>query len=156
MCQEMFFIILATAITACQRLKYVSCRGSWSERSCPKFHSASVKWTHNLPIVRRTLSHWAIAVPAQSSSSMPMGVRWCYDATVGRYWETNDTRKRIKLALAICRDFMQNFFYQILRGWSIKTAALMFASAQSSVIAFLCSKDFSTRWWKWLCLARKL
>jgi len=28
---------------------------------------------------------------------------------LGRYWENNDTRKRIKLALTIYRDFMQIF-----------------------------------------------
>jgi len=45
------------------------------ERSCPRgvmaFHSVSVNWTHNLPIVRRTLYHLAIVAPAQSSSPMP-------------------------------------------------------------------------------------
>jgi len=30
-----------------------------------------------------------------------LGVRRCYDVQLGRYWETKDTRKRIKLALSI-------------------------------------------------------
>ena len=33
---------------------------------------------------------------------------------LGRYWETKDTRKRIKLALTVHRDFMQTFF---IRFW---------------------------------------
>jgi len=83
----------------------VSYRGGWGERSCPRgataFHSVSVKWTHNLPTVRRTLP--------LSYRRQCLGVRWCYDSTVGRYWGTNDTRKRIMPALTIHRDFKQNF-----------------------------------------------
>ena len=37
----------------------------------------------------------------------------CY-MQLRRYWETNDTRKRIKLALTIYRDFMHKFF---IRFW---------------------------------------
>jgi len=41
----------------------------------------SVKWTHNLPIERRTLYHWAIAAPAKYSSPMPrcqdVQLLWC-------------------------------------------------------------------------------
>jgi len=52
-----------------------SYRGSWGERSCPRgamaLHSVSINWTHNLPIVRRTLYHWAIVITAQSSSPKP-------------------------------------------------------------------------------------
>jgi len=43
-----------------------------------------------------------------------LGVRWCSDVQLGRYWENKDTRKRIKLALTICRDFMKNSF---IRFW---------------------------------------
>jgi len=53
----------------------------------------------------------------------PMGVRWCYDVQLGRYWGTNDTRKRVKLALTIYRGFMQSVFNQILRGGAIQTAS---------------------------------
>jgi len=38
-----------------------------------------------------------------------VGVRRCYVVQLGRYWETKDTKKRIKLALIIYRDFMQTF-----------------------------------------------
>ena len=37
----------------------------------------------------------------------------CY-MQLGRCWDTNDTRKRIKLPLTIYRDFIQNFF---IRFW---------------------------------------
>jgi len=75
-----FFIALATAISGIPMPEIASYRGSWSERSCPRsataLHSVSVNWTHNLPVLRRKLHHWAIATPAKSSSPMPVGVRW--------------------------------------------------------------------------------
>jgi len=52
-----------------------SYRGSWGERSYPTgasaFHSMSMNLTHNLPIMRRTINHWATDAPVQSSSPMP-------------------------------------------------------------------------------------
>ena len=66
-----------------------SYRGSWGERSCPRdataFHSMSVNLTHNLPIVKRTLCHWAIVAPVQSSSLMPrcQVMLWCRRASGG-------------------------------------------------------------------------
>jgi len=46
-------------------------------------------------------------------------VRWCCDVPLGRYWETNDRRKWMKLALTIYWKFMQCLLYQILRGETI-------------------------------------
>ena len=43
-----------------------------------------------------------------------LGVRRCYGVQLGRYWETKDTRKMIKLALTTYRDFMQEIF---IRFW---------------------------------------
>ena len=73
----------------------------------------SVNWTHNLPLQRRTLYHWVIAAPAKSSSPMPR----CQENAICSWGVTEKPkiRERIKLALTIYRDFMQNF-YQILRG----------------------------------------
>jgi len=67
--------------------------------------------------------------------------------------ETNDTRKSIKQALTIYRDFMKNCF---IRFWEegqckpLTTAALIFAGPQSNVISFLCSKDSWLSLRKWL------
>jgi len=77
------FFILATAISGISMPEIASCRGSWGERSYPRsstaLHSVSVNWTHNLPIDRWSLYHWAIVAPSKSSSTMPRCQRmlWC-------------------------------------------------------------------------------
>jgi len=38
----------------------------------------------------------------------------------------------------------------------MNNGTLMFANPRSNVIFFLCSMGFWLRWWKWLCLARKV
>jgi len=77
MSREVFFYDFGDSTNDMPLPGISSYRGSWGERSCPRsataFHSVSVNWIHNLPIVRRTLYHRAIVAPAQSSSPMP----WC-------------------------------------------------------------------------------
>jgi len=97
--------------------------------------------------------------PQRNLRRQCLGLRWCHDVLLGRYWETNDTRKRIKLVLTIYRDFMQNF---LIRFWEEEqhkprtTTALMFATPQSNIISFPCSKDFWLSWRKLLYLARQV
>jgi len=115
----MFFItILATAISGMPAPEICFLPGQFRWTILPKEdhgeHSVSVYWTHNLPIERRTLYDWAIATPAKSSSPM-LGIRIMLCA-VGALLRNQRYEKRIKLALTIYRDFMQKFFYQILRG----------------------------------------
>jgi len=55
-----------------------------------------------------------LSPPERNLRRQCLRVRRCYDVQLGRYWETKDTRKRFKLALTICRDFMQKFF---IRFW---------------------------------------
>jgi len=128
-----------------------SYRGSWGERSCP---SGATGWFGHT-----TFQLWGghstteLSSPQHNLRRQCLGVRWCYDATVERYWGTNDTRKRIKLALTIYRDFMQNFLSDFERR---DNKNRVFAGPQSIVISFLCSKNYLLKWWKWLCLARKV
>ena len=56
-----------------------------------------------------------LKVTHEAKSSLPMPrCQEKYYVQLRRYWETNDTRKRIKIALTIYRNFMQNFF---IRFW---------------------------------------
>jgi len=55
-----------------------------------------------------------LSPPQRNLHRQCLGVRRCYDAQLGRYWENNNTKKRIELTLTIDRDFMQNFF---IRFW---------------------------------------
>ena len=157
--KKCFSTTLATAIAACHCLKLLL---TGAVEANDLAQGALRPFTQCRCIWHTTFQLWGGHLTTELSSSQRnlrrecLGVRWCYDATVGRYWGTNDTRKRIKLALTIYRDFMQSLFYQILRAGAIETAALMFACPQPNVISFLCSTDFSLRWWKWLCLARKV
>ena len=100
-----------------------------------------------------------LSPPQRNLRRQFLGVRWCYDVSLGHYWGTNDTRKRIKLALTIYRDFMQTFLSDFWEEGQYKprtTGALMFADSRSNIILLLCSKNFWPRWRKWLCLARKV
>jgi len=109
MCQEMFsFIILATAISGMPTPEICFLQGQFRLTILPKeHHGESVNWTHNLPIERRTLYHISLSPPQRNLCRQFLGVRRCYDGELGSYCETKDTRKRIKLALVIYRDFMQ-------------------------------------------------
>jgi len=105
-----------------------------------------------------------LSPPQRNLRRQCLGVRRCYDVQLGRYWETKDTRKGIKLALIIYRDFMQNFSSDFERrgniAWKNMTTENNWNpnvfSLRSNVISFLCAKDFWLRWLKWLCLARKV
>ena len=107
-----------------------SYRGSWGERSCP---SGATGWFGHT-----TFQLWGghstteLSSPQHNLRRQCLGVRWCYDATVERYWGTNDTRKRIKLALTIYRDFMQNFLSDFERRDN-KTVCLLVRSQLSSL-----------------------
>ena len=108
-----FIIILATEISDMPMPEIASHQGSWGERSCPRgataLHSVSVNWTHNLPTERRN-STTELLPPQRNLIRQCLGVTWCYDVPLGCYWGTNDRRWKVKLALTIYRDFMQNFF----------------------------------------------
>jgi len=141
MCQEIFFIILATAISGIPMSEIASYRGSWGERSCPRgaavLHSVSVNWTHNHSIERRNSTTW-LSPPQRNLLRQCLGVRWCYNVPLRSYWGTNDRRWKVKLALTIYRDFMQNLFIRFWEEGQYQprtTAALMFASPQSNVIS---------------------
>jgi len=68
------FIILAKAIS-CMPTPGICFWRSSSERSWPSsnaaIHSVAVDRTHNLPVERRTVYHWASSARAKSSSPMP-------------------------------------------------------------------------------------
>ena len=181
--RKFFYLFWRRQLAACQRLKYASYRGSLGARYCPRSttasHSVSVNWTHNLPIERWTL-------PLGYLRRQFLGVRWCYDVQLGRYWETKDTRKRIKLALTISvisskivqftdADFERR--NNINQGGTTSTKRRnninlsdferrnninrkhlepKVFSLRSNAISFLCVNDFWLRWLKWLCLARKV
>jgi len=106
--KKFFYLFWRRQLAACQCLKYASYRGSLGERSCPRSttasHSVAVDRTLNPPIERRT-SHRRPNEMFVANAC----VRKCYDVELGRYWETKDTRKRIKLVLTIYRGFMQTF-----------------------------------------------
>jgi len=55
-----------------------------------------------------------LSPPQRNVRHRCLGVKWCYVVPLGRYWRTNDKRKKIKLVFF--RDFMQSLFIQILRG----------------------------------------
>jgi len=99
-----------------------------------------------------------LSPPQRNLRHQCLGVSWCYDVKLGRYWGTNEKRKRIKLALTTNHDFMQSLFVKLWEEGQYKpwpTVALTFGSLPSNVISFLCSKDFWLGWRKWLCLAGK-
>ena len=54
--KKCFFRIWRRQLAACQRLKYVTYRLQLRRR---------ILGTHNLPVERRELYHWAMAAPAQ-------------------------------------------------------------------------------------------
>jgi len=53
-----------------------------------------------------------------------LSFRRCYDVQLGRYWETNDTRKTIKLVLIIYQDFTQKFLSDFERRSNINRKQL--------------------------------
>ena len=97
----------------------------------------------------RRLRHW-LSPPQRNFRRQCLGVRGCYDVQLGRFWETKDTKKRVKLALIIYRDFMQKFLSEFERRGNInrnQPGTLTFLM-QSNGISFLCAKDFWRRWLK--------
>ena len=111
-------------------------------------HNFPIEWW-TLPLSYRRPSEMFVA-NAQVSGE-------CY-VQLGRYWETNDTRKRI-LALTIYRDFMQIFLNQILRGGQYKpktTGALTFlVCGRMSSLSFVQSTSEWDYWngfvWRGRC-----
>jgi len=128
--RNVVFLFWRHELAASPRLKYASHWGSWGECSCrwsaTAIHSVSVNRTRNLPVESRTLILRAIAALTKSLSPMP---RW--DVPLGRYWGTNDRRKRIKLDS--CKAFSIRFWEEG-QCQPRTTGALMFPSLRLNVI----------------------
>jgi len=94
MCQEIFSVTLATAISVIPMPEIASYRGSWGKRSCPRgataLHSVAVNWTHNLPTERQNATT-ELLPPQRNLLRQSLGVRRCYGVPMGSYWGTNDT-----------------------------------------------------------------
>jgi len=117
MCQEMFFIILAKAISGMPTPEMCFLPGHFRLTILPKEHhgeSLSVCEVDTQPSSWEADTTTGLSPPQRNLRRQCLGVRRCYDVQLGRYWETKDTRKRIKLALTIYRDFIQNCF---IRFW---------------------------------------
>ena len=163
MCQEIFFIILARAISGIPMPEFACYRDSWGERSCRSgttaLHSVSVNWTRNLP-TERWNSTTELSPPQRNilrQCPWCHVMLWCAVGGVTEEPTTGD--KRIKLALIIYRDFIQNYFIRFWEEGQYQprtTAALIFASPQSNVISFFLFKEFWLSWRKWLCLVGKV
>jgi len=109
-CIQKCFFILATAISGMPMPEIAPYRDSWGERSC---QGALRRFTQRRWIGHISFQLWGghsitkLSLPERNLPRQCVGVKWCYDASLGRYWGTNDTRKRIKLVFTIYRDFMQ-------------------------------------------------
>jgi len=106
-------------------------------------------------------SSTGLSPPQRNLRRQFLGVRWCYDVQLGRYWETKDARKRIKLALTIytvisCKVFLSDFERRSNVNHEQLEWSLHVFSLRANVISFLCAKYFWLRWLKRLCLARKV
>jgi len=108
--RNVFFIILATAISDMPMPEICFLPGPFRRTILPKEHhgdSPSGRGSNSQP------SDWQADYPPPPQRNVRcqyLGARWCYGVQLGRYWETKDTRKKIKLALTIHREFMQTFF----------------------------------------------
>ena len=158
MSRNVFLIILAKVIGG---MPMPGTASSWGERSCPRsatvFNSVSLNWTHNLPVMRRTLYHWGIATLTKSSSPLPRShVMMC---SWGVTEEPTIRKKGLSKPWLFGVFSCKTFFIRFWEEGQCKprtTATLMFANSQSNVISSFCSKDFWLRWWKWLCLSREV
>ena len=114
MCQEMFFLILATAISGMPTPEIGFSPGQF--RLYDLVQGKPRRVTQCLWIERTTFqlrgghSTAELSPPQRNLRRQCLGVRKCYDVQLGRYWETKDTRKTIKLSLIIIyHDSMQKF-----------------------------------------------
>jgi len=113
MCQ-MFFIVSATAISGMPTPEICFLPGQFRLTILPKEHhgeSLSVCELDTQPFNWDVETTTGLSPLQRNIRRQCLGVRRCYDVQLERYWETKDTRKRIKLALTIYRDFMQNCFF---------------------------------------------
>ena len=153
------FIILATAISGMPTPEICFFPGQFRLTILPKEHhgkSLSVCELDKQP------SNWEadteLPLPQPNLRRQCLGVRRCYDVQLGRYWETKDTRKRIKLALTISVISSKIVLSDFERRNNINRKHLepKVFSLRSNAISFLCANDFWLRWLKWRCLARKV
>ena len=110
--KKWFFIILATAASGMPEICFLPGQLRWTILPKERYgDSLSAGESDTQP------SSWEVDTvplsyrrPREIFVANAHGVRLCYDVQWWRYWATKDTRKRIKLALTIYRDFMQNLF----------------------------------------------
>ena len=115
------FVILATAISGTPTPNIYFLSGQLRRTILPK-----ERYDELLSVGESDtqLSIWEADITAELSPPQGnlrlqcRGLRWCYDVQLRSYWGTNNTTKRIKLALTIYRDYMQSLFYQIFREWA--------------------------------------
>jgi len=114
---NVFLIMLATAISGIPTPEICFLPGRFRRTILPKEHhgeSLSVCDMDTQPSSWEADPTTGLSPPQRHLRRQCLGFRGCYDVQLGRYWETNDTRKTVKLALIIYRDFMQKFF---IRFW---------------------------------------
>ena len=133
MFQEMFFFIIsATAISGISTREICFLPGNFRRTILPRERygdSLSVSESDTQPSNWEADTVTELSPPQRNLRRQCLGFTWCCDVPLGRCWGTNESRKRIKLALTICRDFMQSLFY--------------------NVISFLCSNGLWLGWQKW-------
>jgi len=96
----MFFIILAKAISGMPTPEICFLPGHFRLTILPKEHhgeSLSVCEVDTQPSSWEADTTTGLSPPQRNLRRQCLGVRRCYDVQLGRYWETKDTRKRIKL-----------------------------------------------------------
>jgi len=162
--QEIFLRLWWRKLAAGQRLQHASYRGSWGERCGPRsvtaIYSVAVDRTPNFPIKRRTLHHWSITATPKCSSCLGVNCQLSGDVVMCRWGVTEEPTigETVLSWLWLFTGSSCNAFY--IRLWEERkyklrnTRALMFASLQSHGISLF--KWLWLRWWKWLCLERKV
>jgi len=116
-----FKIILTTAISAMPTPEICFWPGQFRLTILPKEHHGEslCLWIGRATFqLRGGHSITGLSPPQRNLRRQRVGVRRCYVVQLGRYWETKDTRKKIKLFLIIYRDFVK-IFYQTLREGAI-------------------------------------
>ena len=107
------FIILATAISGMPTPEICFFPGQFRLTILPQEHhgeSLRVCELNTQPSNWEADTTTGLSPPQRNLRRQCLGVSRCYGVQLGRYWETKDTRKKIKLALTIYRDFIQNCF----------------------------------------------
>ena len=141
--KKYFFIILVKAISGMLTPEICFLLGQLRLTIFPKEHhgeSLSVCELDTKPYNWEEDTTTGLSPPQRNLRRQCLGVR-CHDVHLGHYWKTKDTRKRIKQALTIHRDFMQKFFIRFWEEEQYKpktTGALTFLVCdQMSSISFV-------------------